>query len=264
MDHRLPEPVRVAVDEWLDLRDREAPGVVEGLYLVGSAALDDWHAHSDVDVVAFVGDPTDDAVVERLESAHHVFDARSDRPQVDGLFLAWADVSSPPLAAQRPWSLDGELRFDGECFEINPVTWFTLATHGVAVRGPAASELAVATDDGELRTWVCENVDTYWRGVLGDVERALESDPGRDEFSPVMQVWCALGIARMAYTYDTADVISKTEAGEWLIERRPAHATVVCRALAVRRDPSSAVVDRADVLALVDLLVDEVRHITGR
>jgi hypothetical protein len=132
------------------------------------------------------------------------------------------------------------------------------------MRGPAASDLAVEVDAGEMRAWVRENVDTYWRNVLGEVGCALESEPDRNEFSPTMQTWCALGISRMAYTFETGDVISKTEAGEWLVECRPAHATVVRRALAVRRDPGCAVVDRVDVLALVDLLTDEVRHITGR
>ncbi len=263
MDADVPEPVRSAVDAWLTAHDQVAPGVVEGLYLVGSAVLDDWQPSSDIDIVAFVADPTDADVVDRLRAAHDTYRSEPGRTLVDGPFLSWADVGSPPLAAQRAWSLDGGFHFDGECFEINPVTWYTLATYGIAVRGPSAGELDVVADAADRRTWVRENVDTYWRAVLEQVRHAFESDPDRTQFDPAMHEWCALGIARMAYTFETADVTSKSGAGEWLSERRPAHADVLWSALEIRRESGGEAVDRAAVAELIALLADEVEHITG-
>lgn len=35
----LPDPVHQAIEVWLRQHDRQAPGLVEGLYLVGSAVL---------------------------------------------------------------------------------------------------------------------------------------------------------------------------------------------------------------------------------
>jgi hypothetical protein len=40
---RLHPLVRQVVGAYLEAVDGEAPGLVEGLYLVGSAALDDFH-----------------------------------------------------------------------------------------------------------------------------------------------------------------------------------------------------------------------------
>ena len=37
----LPAPVAEALATWLDAHDEIAPGVVEGLYVVGSVALGD-------------------------------------------------------------------------------------------------------------------------------------------------------------------------------------------------------------------------------
>lgn len=258
----MPVPVTVAIDAWLEVRDRLAPGVVEGLYLVGSAALDDWQRASDIDIVAFVADPTDAETVAQLEAAH-ASDRSDDRqPTVDGPFLAWADVSTPPLAAQRPWTLDGEFRFDGDCFEINPVTWYTLAEYGVAVRGAPAEELGVYLDANDRRTWVRENVDTYWRSVAEQIEGALEEEPDRTDFAAETQEWCALGIARMAYTFETGGVASKSSAGRWAAECLPKHRGVLLDALALRRSSGLAAVDRSSVVAVVALLADLVDAIT--
>lgn len=257
----LPALVAASVDAWLDALDRLAPGVVEGCYLVGSVALEYWRRDSDVDVVAFVADPTDADTVDRLRAAHTEYASNVELAVVDGPFLGWADVTSPPLAVQRPWTLDGEFRFDGECFEINPVTWFTLATYGVSVRGPAAAELGVFLDASDRRGWTRENVDTYWRGVLTQIDEALDADVHRDEYDAEMTEWCALGIARMAYTAQTGGVISKSGAGRWALDTYPDHHDVLECALAIRERADGTTVRRGtieQVSALLGELVADV------
>ena len=54
----LSTPVADAFSGWLRVHDELAPGTIEGLYVVGSVALDDWTSHSDIDVVAVVADPS--------------------------------------------------------------------------------------------------------------------------------------------------------------------------------------------------------------
>ena len=65
----LPAPVAEALAAWLDAHDEAAPGVIEGLYLVGSVVLDDWTPHSDIDVVAVVADPSDPDLFDDLAAA---------------------------------------------------------------------------------------------------------------------------------------------------------------------------------------------------
>lgn len=239
-----------AVARWLAVADRLAPTVVEGLYLVGSAALDDWQPSSDIDVVAFAADPTDAVVIDQIEATHLTYRSEHDLPTIDGPVLAWADVTAPPISNQRPWILDGAFRFDGDCFEINPVTWYSLATYGVAARGDAASSLGVHLDRDDRERWCRENLRTYWRAVRDQVVEALAADPDRTEFPASMTEWCALGVARMAYTIETGDVASKSEAGRWAVDRHPAHAAVITRAIEVRNGAQPATSDRTDVAAV--------------
>lgn len=247
----LPDPVARAIDAWLGHHDRLAPGVVEGLYVVGSVALGDWTPRSDIDVVAFVADPTDVDTVARLEAAHDAYRAGGGRPSVDGPVLSWVDVASPPMSVQRAWTLDGEFRFDAECFEINPVVWLTLAEHGIAVRGPVPGELDVVVDDSARRDWVRRNVDTYWRAVRADVRAILDGDLDRNAFGGHTVEWCALGVARMWFTAESGGVVSKHAAGEWAAERLPQYADLFAVASEVRSGEAEQVVGRATIEQLV-------------
>ena len=56
---------RTAINTYLDIADSVTPGLVEGLYVVGSVALGDWvEGCSDIDIVAVTAEPaTDDGAV---------------------------------------------------------------------------------------------------------------------------------------------------------------------------------------------------------
>ncbi|MEM9516981.1 MAG: aminoglycoside adenylyltransferase domain-containing protein [Actinomycetota bacterium] len=231
----LPVEVAVALRTWLEVHDEVAPGAIEGLYVVGSAALDDWTAHSDIDVVAVVADPSDPDLYDGLATAQQLILAGVDRA-VDGPYVAWGDLVVPAMAVQRPWVLDGEYHVDGESFEINPVTWYTLASYGIAVRGPEPSAIGVVSELEERRDWVRGNVDTYWRGVGERLAAALAERAGEEADGDVLE-WTALGIARMLYTFETGDATSKRGAGRWAAERLPAHAELFELAVAVRANP---------------------------
>lgn len=256
---RVPDVVRSSVDVWLAHHDRLAPGLVEGLYLVGSAALDDWQPDSDVDIVAFTADPATDDDAERLRSAHEAAAAEL-AVFVDGPRLAWGDVSVPPAPLHRPWTLEGEFHHDGDCFELNPITWYVLAKYGVAVRGEPASELGVATDLRARQEFVQQNVDTYWRSVGEQLATAV-ADAGRVELSAETLEWCALGVVRMLYTSRTGDVASKTAAAQWAVEELPGHAQVLEKATVVRGAADPAPVGRDVIERVRDLVRDVVDEI---
>ena len=258
----LPDDARSALERWLAVHDEVAPGLVEGLYAVGSLALDDWQPRSDIDIVAFTADPATDDDAELLRTAHEQAQGELDR-SVDGPRLAWGDVTVAPISLHRPWTLDGAFRHDGDCFEINPVTWYTLAVHGVAVRGPAPSTLGVVTDVDDRRMFVRDNVGTYWRQVATTIAAAAD-DPERSRFDAEVTEWCVLGIARMFATYRTGRVLSKTAAGEYLVSEAPEYRDLVDQVLAIRRRPDALdPVDRATAAATAELLDRVVFTITG-
>ncbi len=218
---------------WLDHHDDLAPGLIQGLYVVGSAVLDDWQPNSDVDIIAFLPEAPTEEQVKLLSQAHDQSTQATDGMSIDGPRLLWRDVTMPPTSLRRPWTLDGGFHHDDGCFELNPVMWHTLANHGAAVRGPDRGALDVAVSDPALRRFVTENTASYWRSVASGVAKATE-DTERTSFDPDTTAWCVLGIARMLFTVTTGAVTSKSGAGRWLAERLPQYGDLVAHGLAIR------------------------------
>ena len=220
--------VETALGTYLEIVDSVAPGLVEGLYVVGSFALGDWvEATSDIDIVAVTAEPATDEDYGNLRTVHALLTERQPLPHIDGPYLAWGDlVVEPATGLHRPWTLGNALRHDGDCFEINPVTWYTLATYGITVRGPAAQRLGIPTDIDARVRFVVDNLRGYWREVADGVAAACDrKEP--PPFSAADLVWCTLGPLRLHYTAFTADVTSKRGAGGYGLDIAP----VECRGL---------------------------------
>ena len=252
--------VETALGTYLEIVDSVAPGLVEGLYVVGSFALGDWiESTSDIDIVAVTAEPATDQDFGSLRTVHALLAEQQPLPHIDGPYLAWGDlVVEPATGLHRPWTLGNTLRHDGDCFEINPVTWYTLATYGVTVRGPAAQTLGIPTDMESRVRFVVDNLRGYWREVAEGVAVAcdLEQPPS---FSAADLVWCALGPLRLHYTAFTGDVTSKRGAGGYGLEIAPAGCRDLLHAAMTAREAGEATTEqmRATV-QLIEWVLDDV------
>jgi Nucleotidyltransferase domain len=254
--------VATALGTYLEIMDSTVPGMVEGLYVVGSYALGDWQpGRSDIDIVAVLAEPATDDDFAMLRTAHALL-AEQTLPSIDGPYLAWGDlIAAPATGLHRPWTLDGELHHDAECFEINPVTWYALATYGVTVRGPAADKLNIWHEVEARVRFVIDNLSTYWYQLADTVVEACE-DPTRT-FDPILFEWCALGALRLHYTAFTGDVTSKRGAGEYGIVVTPDYMHDVLRAALQVRSSGEGDVTSTMMLGAADVIswtVNEVRR----
>ncbi|MFM8268145.1 MAG: nucleotidyltransferase domain-containing protein [Ilumatobacteraceae bacterium] len=258
------------VESYLSAVDAAAPGLVEAVYLVGSAALGDWHpSSSDIDIVAVTAEPCTDDDGRALVAAHAALAADRPVPHVDGPYVAWADLTiEPATGLHRPWALDGEIHHDGECFEINPITWYMLARHGIPVRGPAPHRLGIALDEVARIRFVVDNLQTYWRRVAEQVIATLGSTAEADtaardaaRWTGEALVWCTLGPLRLHFTARTGEVTSKSGAASYGLTVLPgALVGVVERALELRGAPELVVHDSEMRRAaeVIDWVIDDV------
>ncbi len=225
-ESRLAPPVADRVDDLLGRLDRALPGRVEGFYVVGSTCLGAFRVgRSDIDFVAIADGGLDAAELRRLRAVHRsrwaaalIGDAvlRRRWPLVcNGSYLERGALSRSPSEVT---ALAGHVagRFTtGGGVDVNPVTWYTLARHGIAVRGPDPGSLEIHTDPAELRAWTRENLDTYWRDWLA---RARRSGPGRARALPRrFAARGVIGVSRLHYTLATGEIISKEAAGEYAL-----------------------------------------------
>jgi len=257
--------VATVLGAYLDIVDDVAPGLVEGLYVVGSYALDDWvPGCSDVDIVAVTAEPCTDDDAGDLRTVHALLSEQWPRPYVDGPYVAWGDlVVEPATGLHRPWVLQGELHHDGDCFEINPVTWYLLATNAVTVRGPDPATLGIPHDAEARIRFVIDNLQGYWAGVARQVRTALQRDDVPD-FDAASYVWCALGALRLHHTAFTGDVVSKRGAGLHGLDVAPEALHPALRtALALRaagESGSVAAASMSDAAAVIEWVLDDVER----
>jgi hypothetical protein len=252
-----------ALGTYLDIVDSTAPGLVEGLYVVGSFALDDWHpGRSDINIIAVMAEPATDEDFGALRTTHALLNERQSLPYINGPYLAWADLVVPPgTGLHRPWTLDGQLRHDGECIDINPVVWYMLAAYGVKVRGPSIDSLSVWHEVEERVRFVIDNLLGYWARLAPSIVAATEEPAA--EFDLAIFEFCTLGPLRMHYTAFTGDVTSKQGAGEYGIVVTPDSMHETLRAALQARREGEGEVTASLMLGAADLIswtVNEVRR----
>lgn len=74
-----------------------AAGLIDGLYLYGSVALDDFRpGQSDIDFVALIGGRLDGEALASLETLHRDLPG----PYFDGLYLSREELAAGPLAIE--------------------------------------------------------------------------------------------------------------------------------------------------------------------
>lgn len=195
---------------YLELADRHAPGLVEGLYLQGSIALGDYRPGvSDIDFVAVTGRTPD---ITTVRAIHDDLRRRHRRPHFDGLYVGWDDLRRDPAEvaagpAVHEWRVDPDSRF-----ERHLVTWHTLAQGGVPVRGPAIGDLGVRTDWPALAGATRRNLAEYWTPWL----RRTARDPR--SLTPWATTWGVLGAARLRHTLAAGRITSKTDAAAYALD----------------------------------------------
>jgi hypothetical protein len=252
--------VTEAVVGYLEAVDALAPGLVEGFYLEGSAALGDFQPHtSDIDFVAVTADRPDATALAALTEVHAKLRNRR-RPFLDGVYVTWADL---PLggtdATRRPRSHEGRFNADGS--PPNPITWHTLARYGVPCRGPQPAELEIGTDPDLLTRWTNGNLDQYWRSRLDRTTR-LASLPGLVSLSDFDTAWTVPGVTRLHYTLATSNITSKQGACHYALTTFPPEwHRIVKEALRLRRNSggrslyTNRLSRRRDVHAYADMVI---------
>jgi hypothetical protein len=235
----LPAEVDRVVTRYLALVDAAAPGLVEGLYLVGSVALGDFHPRSsDVDFIAVSSAPVDEGSRQALASVHADLAAEASRPAFEGIYVTLDELTRSPVNTAGPVHRDGRLTVGPG--GRSPVEWATLAWHGVPVRGPDPAELAVRADTAELTAWTLENLDQYWKRWITR-SKAPATRTAMAMLTDWGVAWGVLGVSRQHYTVATGQITSKTGAGRYALGQFPArwHA-VIEEALHCRPEPVSA------------------------
>ncbi|GAA3722167.1 aminoglycoside adenylyltransferase domain-containing protein [Streptomyces tremellae] len=258
----VPPLVREVVRAYLSLTDAAAPGLVQGLYLTGSVALDDFvRPRGDIDFVAVSAVPPSPGETAALQRAHARLAARVRRPFFEGPYVTWDQLADDPSdAAPGPYAHRGGL-LPAVGHGRQPATWQVLSRYGVTMRGPDARDLTVDTSPGELALWARDSLVRYWRPWWERGSRPLGQE-GLACLGARAVAWGVLGVSRAHLALTRGEVASKTAAGEYARTAfGPAWHRIVDECLRVRRGEgrgryATPVGRRTDALAFVNMVIE--------
>jgi predicted nucleotidyltransferase len=193
-----------------------------GLYVYGSLATGDFEPDvSDIDLIAVLRDPPDEAVVRRLAEMHERL-ARAepewkDRIEVDYVSaggLAHSRTDSTPIVRISP----GELLHVIEAGRDFLLDWYPARQDGISVEGPPLDSLLPPIPEREY----LEEVRAYLAGFRGRLE---------DDASPGSQAYAILTMCRGLAALRSGDRLSKREAAIAIQREFPRWSDLIDRAL---------------------------------
>lgn len=224
--------------------DGRAPGLITGVYIGGSLALDDaCPGTSDLDIVLLrAREATNEESMAALVPAMESLRAMYPEPALDGIVLSAADlaVGSAAMQGPRPVIFEGQVSLQEDGSARNPVTWQTLRQGGITWRGTPIAGLDLYHDPDLLVAWTRENLESYWRTLLAKTDRLL-SRGGQWTLKPDFVEWGVLGVTRLHATITTGEIVSKTGAGSYALDTFPEYwHQIVREAMDIRANPGRA------------------------
>ena len=238
----IPHPLALhAAEACLAMVDRVAPGLVEGFYIVGSVALDDFRpAISDLDFVIVTGARPGDDLQTALAEGHARLDGEASLPKLDGVYATWDELLMGPFEAPVGPCVEAGLFVSSDIHGRHPMTWGVLRRVAVTLRGPLLAGATIWWDPGCLERWAVESVGSYWRPSLSRmlVKCSPEGVCTLDGRAIERTV---LGLCRLHYILATGVVPSRSDAGLYgLISLPRTCHRIIEEALRIRREPAAA------------------------
>ena len=216
MSNAIPQPVQLVLNEYIGLVNDALPGLLAGMYLHGSLALDAFNpGRSDIDFITVTSRRCTLADIDSLRAVHHTLAQHYPHAQLEGSYLQWHDLGRfEDTMPAHPHIHDGILHPNGY-HDINAVTWWILKHRGIAIIGPPSDQLGIHVDWDDLIDKMRHNLNTYWARFTTDPRRMtwLVTDYGIQ--------WAVLGVLRQFYTFREGAITSKEGAGSYGLAHMP-------------------------------------------
>jgi len=161
----LPDEVQTPIFGYLAALERELPGVVSGVYVVGSVALGDFQSQaSNLDVVVTSGVPW---TTEALGTARRVGKVLDRTRPACVAYLTTAQLAVDPRTVDAP-CIEGDRAVRSDRL-VNPLTWQILDSGALDLRGP--DHVDVWDDPDGRQSWANQHLRDQWAAAIDDQHR---------------------------------------------------------------------------------------------
>jgi hypothetical protein len=246
-DEAISVPVRDKVDETPpQVRDilhkftarlkHLDPDLVEGIYLTGSLALQDFHPRkSDIDLVLLCKALPDKQLQRKISVVHKTIETEFPASTLNCWYITYASLDYNPISNPPALLFEkGKLRHQPQ--GISPVTLYELSKYSLFVSGIPVDELSIRVSPKEINDFLYLNINSYWSGWL-DKHNKWSHGKLILLLFPRMTEWVILGLTRQFYTLKTGLIASKSQAGHYAIQHLPReHHDIIAKAIQIRKE----------------------------
>ncbi len=209
---RLPKPLQPVIEDYITIKDMQHFDWIEAFYIVGSIALDEFNEQfSDVDFIAVLNKKLSPKEIEKLSGLHWFVNGNNPGWKLSGSYIQPCDLGKSAHEIEpHPHYHDGVLHPNSHS-GLNPVTWWELKNHGIAVIGAEPQELPFTVDWDQLVAWMRENMNSYWAPWTKRPVRILTL------YSNWGIQWAVLGVLRQFYTFKENSITTKVRAARYAL-----------------------------------------------
>jgi len=185
-----------------------------GVYLTGSLAFGEFYeGKSDLDFTVLLKSQLDMGNAETVKKIHQDISAKYKNIVLESQYISLDNIGKNEADTQPFYSCHDNAISLGK-HNAHAVTWFTLKNHGITVVGIPANELDIATSVYGIKSFVKDNVNSYWKNWLIEARKPL-SQKRESALTNWGIEWCVCGITRMYFTMMEGDITSKGKAVEY-------------------------------------------------
>lgn len=236
-----------------------------GVYLTGSIVFGEFYeGKSDIDCTVILKSPLDINKLYIVEKIHQEISAQYKNIPLESQYITLDDIGKNETTAQPCYAYhDNKLSLGNYA---NEVTWYTLKKYSITITGVPADTLDISTSILDVKSYVKNNVNSYWRYWL-NAARAPFSPKRICALTNWAIEWCVCGITRMYYTMMEGDITSKGKAVEYgLICLPESTHKILKEALRIRNGGKTKLYDsryirRKDMIGYMDYLIEVIQSI---
>ncbi|NOU98367.1 DUF4111 domain-containing protein [Paenibacillus sp. LMG 31456] len=212
---RVPHVILPLLQDYVQLLISQLPEVVYGIYLQGSIVLDGFvPERSDIDFITIVSRNLTPEEINQIDLIHEKLKNKHDYYSVmEGQYTTLDHL-------RRTADLERERfpkYFYGKCMgltkgQIDSTALWILKNHGLTLFGPNARGLEINVSWPDLLNAMKYNLHKYWTEKADNYELFLQDNWVDDT---------VLTLGRIMYTLEHQSVITKDQAGDYLVQMLP-------------------------------------------
>ena len=218
----IPDSLKKPVEDFVFRIENIKPGSVQGFYILGSIAFNDFYFNnSDVDFLFLFKDMPDKQTIAEYEKIHQAIRQAYKVPDFNGFYIDFGCLINiqTSIEAKVTHFYRGEMLLNSPLY-LPKYNLFDLATIGLSVYGTNAKSLPIKITVDEVIDEIYKSTQTYWYKWINKYSKPLRGLLAIG-FFPALAEYSITTMSRNIYLINEKKITSKSDAVKCCLNKLP-------------------------------------------